>query len=317
MGRPLRRSENLTMDTQTDERWYVQFDSKEVKLMTLEELDAAFESGAIHENTFLIQVGQTEWQTLKDVAGLSDDAGEEEEENTGPTTAIGAPPVQAAPAPVVAAHVAQAAPQPVRSVNPPAGAVQGGWPPVTTSSPPPSLSSGHFASSLPSTIPVVSDLDSGDLDVSAQSFKSGKKKLAVFGLAAAVALGGIGYAVKQLDAPPAHAAVAVPAAPATGKLTPWVPPAPTTAPAAAPEAAAAPAPAATTEASGSNKLSDDMKKALLAQDDDRSAKKGAKASKKKGATARASGAVAKSGSKKTGGAFRAGGNDNDPLNGKL
>jgi len=304
------------MDTQTDERWYVQFDSKEVKLMTLEELDAAFESGAIHENTFLIQVGQTEWQTLKDVAGLSDDAGEDEEENTGPTTAVGAPPVQAAPAPM-APQYAQAA-QPVRSVNPPAAAVQGGWPPVTTSSPPPSLSSGHMASSLPSTIPVVSDLDSADLDVSAQSFKSGKKKLAVFGLAAAFALGGIGYAVKQLDAPPAQAAVAVPAAPATGKLTPWVPPAPTTAPVAAPEAAAAPAAAATTEATGSsNKLSEDMKKALLAQDDDRSAKKGAKAaSKKKGATARSSGAVAKS-SKKSSGALRSGGNDNDPLNGKL
>lgn len=174
-----------------------------------------------------------------------------------------------------------------------------------------------MASSLPSTIPVVSDLDSADLDVSAQSFKSGKKKLAVFGLAAAFALGGIGYAVKQLDAPPAHAAVAVPAAPATGKLTPWVPPAPTTAPVAAPEAAAPAAAPATTEASGSsNKLSEDMKKALLAQDDDRSAKKGAKASKKKGATARSSGAVAKS-SKKSGGALRSGGNDNDPLNGKL
>jgi len=306
------------MDTQTDERWYVQFDSKEVKLMTLEELDAAFESGAIHENTFLIQVGQTEWQTLKDVAGLSDDAGEEEEENTGPTAAVSAPPVQAAPAPVAvqAAQYVAPAPQPVRSVNPPA-AVQGGWPPVTTSSPPPSLSSGHMASSLPSTIPVVSDLDSADLDLSAQSFKSGKKKLAVFGLAAAFALGGIGYAVKQLDAPPAHAAVAVPAAPATGKLTPWVPPAPTTAPVAAPEAAAPAAAPATTEASGSsNKLSEDMKKALLAQDDDRSAKKGAKASKKKGATARSSGAVAKS-SKKSGGALRSGGNDNDPLNGKL
>ena len=65
-------------ETETDERWYVQFDSGQVQLMTLEELDTAFEAGEVHENTFVIQVGETQWQTLADVAGLSDeeDSGE-------------------------------------------------------------------------------------------------------------------------------------------------------------------------------------------------------------------------------------------------
>ena len=65
--------------TETDERWYVQFDSGEVRLMTLEELDAAFEASEVHENTFVIQVGETKWQTLADVAGLSEEEEEAEE----------------------------------------------------------------------------------------------------------------------------------------------------------------------------------------------------------------------------------------------
>ena len=94
------------MATESDDRWYVQFDSQEVKLMTLDEIQAAFEAGQIHEKTYLIEVGATNWQTLADVAGLSDDGGSESAEAEAP-----AAPVAAAPAPVVAAPVA-AAPAP-------------------------------------------------------------------------------------------------------------------------------------------------------------------------------------------------------------
>ena len=41
--------------------------------MTLDELDTAFNAGLIHENTFVMEVNGTEWQTLADVAGLNDE----------------------------------------------------------------------------------------------------------------------------------------------------------------------------------------------------------------------------------------------------
>ena len=61
---------------ETEDRFHAQFDSREVKLMTLDELQAAFEAGEIHENTFVCREGDSEWLTLAVVAGL----GEEEPE---------------------------------------------------------------------------------------------------------------------------------------------------------------------------------------------------------------------------------------------
>ena len=53
---------------ETEDRFYAQFDSREVKLMTLDELVTAFEAGEIHENTFVCREGESEWLTLAIVA---------------------------------------------------------------------------------------------------------------------------------------------------------------------------------------------------------------------------------------------------------
>src|SRR6478752_2790812 len=70
----------------SEDRFYAQFDSREVELMTLDELAAAFEAGQIHANTFVCREGESEWLTLAEVAGL----GEEDEAEA-----------EAEPAPVV------------------------------------------------------------------------------------------------------------------------------------------------------------------------------------------------------------------------
>src|SRR6478609_10675858 len=57
----------------TEDRFYAQFDSREVELMTLDELAEAFEAGKIHANTFVCREGDSEWLTLAEVAGLGDE----------------------------------------------------------------------------------------------------------------------------------------------------------------------------------------------------------------------------------------------------
>src|SRR6187551_3417155 len=64
----------------SEDRFYAQFDSREVELMTLDELAAAFEAGQIHANTFVCREGESEWLTLAEVAGLGDEEPEAEAE---------------------------------------------------------------------------------------------------------------------------------------------------------------------------------------------------------------------------------------------
>ncbi|HEY1534281.1 MAG TPA: DUF4339 domain-containing protein, partial [Polyangiaceae bacterium] len=58
---------------ETEDRFYAQFDSREVELMTLDGLQAAFEAGRIHENTFVCREGDDQWLTLAEVAGLGEE----------------------------------------------------------------------------------------------------------------------------------------------------------------------------------------------------------------------------------------------------
>src|SRR3954471_13529925 len=65
--------------TESDEDiWHVQLGSGDVCLMTLEQLDDAFQTGVIHENTYLWQEGASGWVTLSEVAGLDSDDGSAE-----------------------------------------------------------------------------------------------------------------------------------------------------------------------------------------------------------------------------------------------
>jgi hypothetical protein len=149
---------------------------------------------------------------------------------------------------------------------------------------------------------VVNDLD---FDFDARSFKSGKKNVIIAAFAAIPALAGGGYALTRMDAP-AEAAPMAAAAPVK-TATPWVPPAPVAA------AAPTPTPPETkSDSASSGNLSEDMKKALLANDSNRTA---AKAKARSSAPSRK--AVASSGKKGGSNVFKAGGAATDPLNSKL
>lgn len=308
-----------TSDTATDERWYVQFDSQEVRLMTLDELDEAFQQGLIHENTYLIKVGEKTWQTLAETLGGADEEEPAAEPEPEPAARPAPAPVQhASAAPIPAAQ--PMAQRPVASAGggwPPAvasSAVGGGWPPVVSapaaSAAPASMAPAAASPSIPpmasgprSMVPVVQDVS--DLDIEAP-FKSRKRGVALFAAAAVVALGGAGYGISRLDAPPAPpvVAAAVPTVQAAAALTPYQPPTPT--PAANPTPAPAPEPAkAESDATSDSRLSDDMKKALLSADKERAQKKTARASAPRRSSARKS--------KGSSTALKGGGGTHDPL----
>jgi len=299
------------METEKDERWYVQFDSGDVRLMTLDELDQAFEAGEVHAQTYLIQVGETNWQSLADVAGLDDESNEEANEEAAaapapqPAYAAPAPPAYAAPAPPA---YAAPAPSPFTTSVMPA-VTASGYPPVISRGP--SLNpTPSYARGIESTIPVVADLDFG---VDTRSFKSGRKSAFMAAMVAIPLLGGGGYALTRLDQPPEAlpklAAAAPP--PATTAVRNWSSPPPSEPTPAAPSTPT-PSSASDSKSGSDTRLSDDMKKALLSNDNARAT---LKASKKTGKSA--SVAVSRGASKKGGkGPFSAGSKD-DPLNPNL
>jgi hypothetical protein len=79
----------------TEDRYYTQVEAGDVRLFTLDQLDAAFNAGLIHENTYVCLEGDSQWLTLAEVAGLGD---EEPEPASGPQPV----PYRAAAAPVAA-----------------------------------------------------------------------------------------------------------------------------------------------------------------------------------------------------------------------
>ena len=267
----------------TEDRWYVNVGSDDVRMMTLDELVDAFENGVISRETLVVEVGGNEWQPLKEVADLGDED-----------------PVPAA------APVQQARPAPQTSWPPQAVSRESAWPPASAwDSVAPAaaakqvLSRAPISTGLNSTIPVVQDLD---LDLPAQSFKSGKgKSIAIFAALAVLVAGGIGFAATQSGGV-ASSPVPVPAA--APKL-PDSTPTPYSSPSKE-ETTTSPS----TEAKDSDdRLSDDQKKALLTQDKDREGKKRTRAAVPR------SGGGGNSAPRGGGNAvFKANGNANDPLN---
>lgn len=300
----------------TDERWYVQFDDGKVVLMTLEELDEAFQAGKIHERTHVIQVGETTWLTLAEVAGL-DEAEAESETAPAPEVAAPAPSAYPVPQPVPIQSMPQRVPsaypvpQPVPIQSSPSrvpsayavAQAASGYPAPSASYPP---VSSHHASMPPlSTAPVVQDLDL-DLDLGGPSFAAKKGRTAMGFAAAAVAVLGLGaYGLSQLDQPETPVAAAAPVeapvliAPRDQPgATPWRGPGSTT------QSGSSATPSKDNK--DDERFSEEMKKALLEADKDRAAKKAV-------APARS---YRRSSSGSSGG-LKKGGDANDPLNGKL
>jgi hypothetical protein len=321
----------------SEDRFYAQFDSREVELMTLDELAAAFEAGQIHANTFVCREGDSEWLTLAEVAGLGDE--DEAEAEAAPVVERRPPMPERRPQMPVAASVTadmaeRRPPMPERrpdmpvmgesrppmpqrrpemNTQPAARFQAQSVPPVAPSAPAPSLS---YA-------PVTSNLDTS-LDFDELSMRPKRRWGLVLAAAAvlAVAGGGTVFALNgsaMASAIPDKAALEAAASHSQASLTlsnieakPAEPAAPVAPSTPEPVAAAAPAPAA--EAPKSGGLSEDMKQALLAQDKSHESTK--KSKKAKGRAAAAS-APRKGGKVANSGGFKSGGSAYDPLNGKL
>ncbi|MBX3185527.1 MAG: hypothetical protein KF819_00875 [Labilithrix sp.] len=65
--------EGMNTDSGID-LWRVQLGSGEIRAMSVDALDDAFQSGLIDENTPVLPPGATQWQKLADAAGLEGDA---------------------------------------------------------------------------------------------------------------------------------------------------------------------------------------------------------------------------------------------------
>jgi hypothetical protein len=277
--------------------WHVQLASGDVCLMTLDELDDAFQTSVISENTYLWQEGATGWVTLREVAGLDTDDSAEDVADTA-THQQHNPFVQPDAA---SESVWPAAPASV-------------WPHEAASWPPaPALASNGYAPTFApplqamgpnSTAPVVSPLRDMDFEIDNVDFA--KKKHPMRWMFAAVLVGAAGFgAVKYklvpipTDSTPAvNAALAMPLPTSEPAATPTPQPPPT------PVAAPAPEPAKV--------LPDDVK-ARLASADDALAKKQKARQQQRHASPRSSRSHASTGEK----VFHKGGETGDPLNSAL
>src|SRR6478752_8797928 len=271
---------------ETEDRYFTQVEEGDVRLFTLDQLDAAFNAGLIHENTYLCLEGDSKWLTLAEVAGLGDSDGDEEP--------VSAPHLIAAPAPV-----APQAPAPVQRQHAPVAYASSdpfGMAPVTSSVAPVMNSIAPVANSVaPRSFapPVSTDLDD-DFEMMAMRRKRPLGKIlagvAVLGMAgvafAVVSSGGVrlpklGENVAQASAATLSVSNLKAAEPAHTEA----PAAPAPAPVAAAEAPktddAKPADAADgAKKTGEDRFSEEMKAALLNKDKSSTSSK--KTSKKAG-----------------------------------
>lgn len=309
----------------TEDRYYTQVDAGDVRLFTLDQLDAAFNAGLIHENTYVCLEGGSEWLTLGEVAGLGD---EEEPAAPEPVSVVAPIPQRAVAAP----SVAPAAPY---SVAPAVSAV-----PAAPYSVAPVVTPSTLVT--PNTIrPVVSDLGLDDLDSDMLAMRPKRRAgkivagIAVAGVAAlgffVVTSGGIKLPKLDKSVGQASAASLSPASLSDSKPAQLEAPAPTPAPEPAkpepPKAEEKPAEPASAEAksessdasaekkSDDDRFSEEMKAALLAKDKKQALDK--KSSKKKPAARPTVAARKTAKSGKASGNFKASGSAYDPLNGKL
>jgi hypothetical protein len=325
-----------TAHEDSEDRFYAQFDSREVELMTLDELQAAFEAGQIHENTFVCREGDSEWLTLAEVAGL----GEAEEPEPSPVLETRPPMPSRRPEP---AALETRPPMPSRRPEAPASESR---PPMPARRPEmntlPAQRFQQVAQSVPpaalaqpvsplSYAPVTSNIDYANLDLDELALRPKRRFGLVLAAAAVLALAGGGtvFALNGggralASAIPNSAALEAAASHSEASLTlsniQTKPSEPAAAPIvpSTPEPAAAVAPAAPSEPSEAPKaatpaFSDDMKAALLAADKtrtDKHAKKAKAQSTRAAAAPRHGKAVASAG-------FKSGGSAYDPLNGKL
>lgn len=319
---------------ETEDRYYTQVEEGDVRLFTLDQLDAAFNAGLIHENTYVCLEGDSKWLTLAEVAGLGDEA-EEEPVSAPHLIAAAAPqapaPAYSVPAPAPVSHVASG---------------PFGLAPVTPSLAPTASSIAPMTNSvapmvMPSVAPAFSSNLAFDDDPELMAMRRKRAPLGkIVGAVAVLGLAGVAFAVVQsggirlpklnVDDNVAQASAASlsmsnlkQAEAKTETPPPVTPPTPvaeaaTPEPPKAEEAKPSDSSEGTATAKGDDRFSEEMKAALLAKDSkDKKASAGKKAAAKKGGATRS--VAARGGAKAKGSAagFKSSGNAYDPLNGKL
>jgi hypothetical protein len=157
-------------ETESNDLWHVQLPTGEVRMWSLDQLDAAFQAELIDERTHVLQDGTTEWVKLGALLGL------DSPESQAP---------QSYEAPVEAVSVT---PGPV-SVAP--------------------FSVAPNSAALYSVRPVVADIGGDDLDLDAMAIRPRKRGLVIGVVGAAVAVAVIGLAATRLGGSPAAAAAPV------------------------------------------------------------------------------------------------------------
>lgn len=324
---------------ETEDRFYAQFDSRDVKLMTLDELTEAFEAGLIHENTFVCREGESEWLTLAVVAGLN----EEEEPEPAPPAAVVSerrPPMPQRTvelAPSVASE--SRPPMPQRTVELAPSVASESRPPMPERRPAMNtmpatrmhaVAPAAVVTSAPlSYAPVSTNIDYSAMDLDELALRPKRRwgrvlgaaaALVVVGGGAAFALGGGAHAIAS--AVPSTSSLEAAGSKAQASLTvdniqpkPSEPAAAAAqaAPAAPDPVAAAPAPAEAAPSTAPG-LSGEMKAALLAQDKTHAVKHAAKA---KAHVAASAASPAHRGKAAPSAGLKSGGSAYDPLNGKL
>ena len=155
---------------ETEDRYHTQIEAGDVRLFTLDQLDAAFNAGLIHENTYVCLEGSSEWLTLGEVAGLSDEE-----------------PVSA-PVPV-----AQSVVQPV----PQARAAAPAWGVAASPSVIPAAPYSVAPMVMPRSIAPVSNDLSLDDDYEMMAMRPKRRAGKIVAGLAVLALGGLGFAVVQ------------------------------------------------------------------------------------------------------------------------
>lgn len=301
-----------TVQDETEDRYHTQVEAGDVRLFTLDQLDAAFNAGLIHENTYVCLEGDSNWLTLGEVAGLAD-----EEPVSAPVPVMASVP-QARPLTAAPAYGFAAAPSVI---------------PAAPCSVAPMV--------MPRSIAPVSNDLSFDDDFEMMAMRPKRRAGKVVAGLAVLALAGLGFAVVQsggiklpklnLDGNVGQASAA--SLSVSNLKDSQSTPKPVAAPvveAAKPEApkveAAKPEVASSSDAAkaaekaeadasakkGEDRFSEEMKAALLNKD-----KKQASGQKQK-KTARAAVAVKRAGKAgKSSSGFKTGGSAYDPLNGKL
>jgi hypothetical protein len=289
---------------ETEDRYHTQIEAGDVRLFTLDQLDAAFNAGLIHENTYVCLEGSSEWLTLGEVAGLSDEE-----------------PVSA--------------PVPVAQPVPQARAAAPAWGVAASPSVIPAAPYSVAPMVMPRSIaPVTNDLSFDD-DYEMMAMRPKRRAGKIVAGLAVLALGGLGFAVVQsggiklpklnLDNNVSQASAASltvsnlnNSQPASKPVTPPVveTPKPEAAKVEEPKAdsASKPAESETTAKKADDRFSEEMKAALLNKDQKQAA--GTK-QKKAARSAVAAKKPAKAGAGKSATGFKTGGSAYDPLNGKL